>query len=170
LIFSFTIFQSRIRMKSFTNCLGKSFVVELTLATGRSVKKATGVDLLNVDDPTAVTALSADYDKLADVLWAICGDRAEANGVSQDDFFGGLDGAALAAAWAALRDAYLDFCPSSRRQTLARTIAAQLAAVGAAAAVAVELLNGPETKAAIDRAIAETADEFRSRLATIGTK
>jgi hypothetical protein len=96
------------------------------VTTIRRVRAALDVDLYQLvdDGMQALGRLVADPVRLADVLYVLCKDDADAKNISDEDFGRALAGDAITAAAEALVEELVDFFPDERsRAALRRVIA-----------------------------------------------
>lgn len=107
-------------MKSFKDGAGRTWDVEIDAWLIKQVAARTGVQLARLlDDNWALWGeLVKDPVKFVDVLFVLVGDRAEKLGVSEEQFFRGLSGDPLEAAYEAFRGAFADFSPRHLRAIL----------------------------------------------------
>ena len=106
-------------MHKFTGNDGHEWGISLNSWTAREVKKATGVDLLDLE---TLTAKLADAYVLVDVLWVMVRKEAEAAGIADEEFGRSLAGDAIEAATAAMLEEIIDFFPQPRRPVLRKAL------------------------------------------------
>lgn len=114
-------------MHTFADNLGRTWYVAVNVATIRRVRGALDVDLYQLvdDGMQALGRLVADPVRLADVLYVLCKDDADAKNISDEDFGRALAGDAITSAAEALVEELIDFFPDERsRAALRRVIAA----------------------------------------------
>lgn len=147
---------------------GQAFTLELDTPLIREVRKELDIDLVAADMSGEAKAAS-DIATLVDVLWILCREQAEKNGISADVFGRGIKGDSWEAAVLALRRAIAFFSPSSSRSIRLAQIAAEerLQRAGAAAALA-KMTDEKAMKAIEDRITAEV-DRAMSNLMTPAT-
>ncbi len=107
-------------MKSFRDNVGRTWDVEITTWSVKQVASRTGFQigsLLN-DHMAGFTELASDPVKFVDVMFVLCGEQAAKVGITEEQFFRGLTGDALEAAYEAFRGAFADFSPSHLRKIL----------------------------------------------------
>jgi hypothetical protein len=114
-------------MHTFADNLGRTWYVAVNVATIRRVRAVLDVDLYQLvdDGMQALGQLVADPVRLADVLYVLCKDDADAKNISDEDFGRALAGDAITSAAEALVEELVDFFPDERsRAALRRVIAA----------------------------------------------
>ena len=119
-------------MKSFTDNLGRTWMLVVNVAAIKRVRALCGVDLnaiVEIDkdnNPTAelLERLSTDPVLLVDVLYAVCKTECDQKGVSDEEFGAAMAGDAIEQATAALLDEVVDFFPTAKRAALQKILAA----------------------------------------------
>ena len=114
-------------MQTYADNLGRTWYVAVNVTTIRRVRAALDLDLYQLvdDGMQALGKLVADPVRLADVLYVLCKDDADAKNISDEDFGRALAGDAINAAAEALVEELVDFFPDERsRAALRRVIAA----------------------------------------------
>jgi hypothetical protein len=98
-------------MPSFTDKLGRCWVVDLTLGEIERVKAETGHDLSQpgAGDPPLLTRFQVDLSVRGAILWALCGPQARAQEIDLDGFLAGMDGPTLKASYEAVVTGLSDF-------------------------------------------------------------
>ena len=107
-------------MHTFADNLGRTWYVAINVATIRRVRAALGVDLYAMvdDGMQELGKLVSDPVRLADVLYVLCKEDAEAKNISDEDFGRALGGDAIAAA----AEALVDFFPEERSRAALRRV------------------------------------------------
>jgi len=113
-------------MKSFTDNLGRVWVVTVNVGTIKLVRALCGVDLTEIvriganDKPDfdLVSKISEDPVLLVDILYAICKTQCDTLKITADDFAAGLGGDVIATATDVFLDEVLDFFPKARREPM----------------------------------------------------
>lgn len=84
------------RMKKFHDKTGREWSIDLSFGLWRRIKADCGIDLLDVamPDGKALQQLSR-LEVLAEVLWAYVADQAASAGITREQFWDALDGAAV---------------------------------------------------------------------------
>lgn len=80
---------------SFKDTEGRSWCLDLTIASIKRVKSITDIDLLNIQDGSALLELSRDPLKLVDLLWAIIQPQANELKITDEQFGSAMGGLAL---------------------------------------------------------------------------
>lgn len=139
---------------TFSDCLGREWVLRLTLGDIPRVKDATakdgrpGIDLNAVlTDATALGRLVySDPDTLGRVLWVLVEKQADRLGVTPEGFADGFDGETLARCGDALAEAVTDFFLPRQAATVKAGLPATLAAIDQAVAAAVTEQMAPRPR------------------------
>ena len=112
-------------MRQFKDNSGRSWTVEINVATLKRVRGLTGVDLMQIIEGTLVEKFIRDPVLLCDVVYSICKPEADAAKVSDEEFGKAMAGDAIEAATNAVLDELISFCPSPRdRANLGRVLQA----------------------------------------------
>ncbi len=112
-------------MRQFKDNAGRTWTVDINVATLKRVRGLTGVDLMQVIEGTLIEKLIRDPVLLCDVVYAVCKPEADAAKVSDEEFGKAMAGDAIEAATSALLDELVGFCPSPRdRANLGRVLQA----------------------------------------------
>ena len=136
-------------MRTFTDSMGRSWSLEITVATLKRVRAVAGVDLIEAAGGTLLDRLVADPVLLGDVLYACVKPQADERKITDEDFGRSLAGDAIDHATTALLEEFVAFFPSPRRRVLERALA-KLAGWRAEALSAAEArLNDPALDAAV---------------------
>jgi hypothetical protein len=109
---------------TFHDCAGRCWDLPLTLGRASKVRKVTGVDLANVQNGRLFLDLRCTPEKLANVLWLLCEDAAQAMDppVTRSQFDDALDGDALDAARRAIANAAVALSPADKRPAFAAAL------------------------------------------------
>jgi len=112
-------------MRQFKDNAGRTWTVDINVATLKRVRGLTGVDLMQVIEGTLIEKLIRDPVLLCDVVYAVCKPEADAAKVSDEEFGRAMAGDAIEAATQAVLDELISFCPSPRdRANLGRVLQA----------------------------------------------
>jgi len=104
---------------------GRTWTVEINVATLKRVRGLTGTDLMQVIEGTLVEKLIRDPILLCDIVYAICKPEADAAKISDEEFGKAMAGDAIEAATTAVLEELVAFCPSPRdRANLGRVLQA----------------------------------------------
>jgi hypothetical protein len=84
-------------MHTFTDCKDRPWTVDLTVATLKRVREATGVNLYSLvdDGARALGELVGDPERLVGVLYVLCEPQVKERSLSPEDFGSGFRGDAL---------------------------------------------------------------------------
>jgi hypothetical protein len=114
-------------MKSFTDNAGRTWTLQINVAAVKRVRGLLGLDLYKLADDGLenLARLVSDPVELADVLYCLVKDEADARSVSDEDFGRALAGDAITLAADAFVEELIDFFPDARaRSGLKRVIQA----------------------------------------------
>lgn len=114
-------------MHSFRDNAGRTWTVVINVAVVKRVRGLVNIDLYKlVDDGfKPLAALVADPVQLADVLYCLCKDEADAKQITDEDFGRALAGDAITLAADAFVEELIDFFPDARaRASLTKVLAA----------------------------------------------
>lgn len=113
-------------MHSFVDNAGRTWVIAINVATVRRVRALVGVDIPGLIDDgfQPLGELVADPVKLADVLYCLCKEEADAKQITDEDFGRALAGDAIALAADAFVEEMIDFFQNARvRESLRKVLA-----------------------------------------------
>jgi hypothetical protein len=113
-------------MRTFRDNAGRTWTIAINVAAIKRVRALVNVDLYKlVDDGfRPLGALVGDPVQLADVLYCLCKDEADARQISDEDFGRALAGDAITLATDAFLEELIDFFPEARvRQSLRKIVA-----------------------------------------------
>ena len=119
-------------MKSFTDNAGRTWMVTVNVAAIKRVRALCGVDLNAIvemdekNNPSTklLERLSTDPVLLVDVLYAVCKNEADAQGITDEEFGMAMAGDAIDHATAALLDEVVNFFPEAKRQAFQKILSA----------------------------------------------
>lgn len=143
-------------MKTFNDNAGRSWNVEVNVATIKRVRGLTQVNLLEIIEGTLIEKLVRDPVLLCDVIYAICKPQADERNVSDEEFGRAMAGDAIEHATAALLEELVSFCPSPRdRKNLGRVLEATRKVMDKARDVVEAKLDSGALEKAAEQALAE---------------
>ena len=145
-------------LKSFTDNKGRTWMLEVTVATIKRVRALCKVDLNSIveldknNKPSAelLERLSSDPVLLVDVLYAVCKPQADKLGITDEDFGESMAGDAIEHATTALLEEVIDFFPEAKRMVMQKILSA----------------SRKFSEAARKKLEAELNDEFENRVAS----
>lgn len=114
-------------MHSFRDNAGRVWTVTINVAAIKRVRGLVGVDLYKLIDDgfKPLGALVGDPVRLADVLYCLCKDEADAKQITDEDFGRALAGDAITLAADAFVEELVDFFPDARtRASLTKVLTA----------------------------------------------
>ena len=119
-------------MKSFIDNKGRTWTLEVTVATVKRVRGLCKVDLNSIveldknNKPSAelLERLSSDPVLLVDVLFAVCKPQADKLGITDEDFGEAMAGDAIEHATSALLEEIIDFFPEAKRLVMRKILSA----------------------------------------------
>ena len=119
-------------MKSFTDNKGRTWMIEVTVATVKRVRALCKVDLNSIVEldknskPSAelLERLSSDPVLLVDVLYAVCKPQADKQNITDEDFGEAMAGDAIEHATTALLEEIVDFFPATKRLVMQKILSA----------------------------------------------
>ena len=111
-------------MRTFTDNAGRTWTVQVNVAAIKRVRGLLGVDLYKlVDDGfQALARLVSDPVQLADVLYCLVKDEADAKQIDDEEFGCGLAGDAITLAADAFVEELIDFFPDARARAGRRKV------------------------------------------------
>jgi hypothetical protein len=114
-------------MRTFNDNAGRTWTIAINVAAIKRVRGLLNVDLYKlVDDGfKPLGALVGDPVMLADVLYCLCKDEADAKAISDEDFGRALAGDAITWATDAFVEELIDFFPEARARNSLRKIVAE---------------------------------------------
>lgn len=143
-------------MASFMDKNGRTWVVEINVATIKRVRSLAGVDLLDITGGTVVQRLLFDPILLCDALFAVCKPQADAESVSDEAFGEAMAGDAIENATAALLEELVSFSPSPKdRENLRAVLTKTRAMMDRARELSTEKIESGEIEREAELAIRE---------------
>lgn len=113
-------------MASFTDSNGTTWDVSITVHSIKRVRDQFSIDLSKIlGDKDSFAGLHDDVCQLADVLFAICSEQANAKGITFETFGAALDGDSLEAARDAFNESALSFLPAKKRELMRQVLDTQ---------------------------------------------
>jgi len=110
-------------MKTFSDNTGRVWSVTINVGAVKRVRDACGVNLLDAVGGTLIQQLIDDPVLLADIVYCLVKDQADAAGITDEQFGRCLAGDAIDAATAAVLEELVDFFPLRRRTILRKALA-----------------------------------------------
>jgi hypothetical protein len=142
-------------MTTFTDALGRSWTIEITVSTLKRIRSIAGIDLMEAIGGNLLDRLVTDPILLGDVLYAAIKPQADERKISDDDFGRSLSGDAIDTATTALLEEFVSFFPMPRRRVLEKVLA-KLAAWRAQAITAAEArIDDPSLEQTVQAALAK---------------
>lgn len=114
-------------MRSFKDSKDRQWSINFNIGAAIQIKQQTGYDLLKMatdeDDQMPVLELLLSDITVAEVIRAVVSDQLAEKNVTQDDFFGSLDGKCFADASTAFMEELKDFFQQSGKTAMVEIIA-----------------------------------------------
>jgi len=143
-------------MATFTDADGREWVIDIDVNALRRVKKRLDLKLMDVIGGETLDRLADDPVLLVDMLYVLCEEQAQRDGVSDAEFGRAMRGDALDAAVSAFLEALADFCPSRKGTILRRLIATGKGAEDRILATAEEMLTSGEVDRLLSGSLSPT--------------
>lgn len=110
-------------MRSFKDCDGLEWQVNVTIDAVKRVRDVLKFDLLDLDKGKSIESLIDDPIMLCDVLYVVCSEQVAKRGKTDADFGRAMAGDSLDDAVTALLEELVNFFPSRKRHVLAKALA-----------------------------------------------
>jgi hypothetical protein len=112
-------------MRIFKDTLQRDWDVSIDVNAIKRVRDLAKFELFSIveNEGASILALRDDYEKLANILYAICEPQCRARGISDEDFGRGIAGDCFEIAWQEIIGGMGDFFPVGRRRILATAAA-----------------------------------------------
>lgn len=148
----------------FTDLRERVWRLELNYALAKRLRDVTGLDFVNYHDGKALLAIHESDEKLVQVLWLLCQERAVELGVDEEDFGRGLGGEALEVAITALEEALVSFSRPAKRQAIEAIREKAHELVAAQQNLAATKIRSPKFQRALEKKIHSVSDEIDRRI------
>lgn len=102
-------------MKTFVDNNGKTWTVTVNVGTVKRVKDLLGINLIEAITGDLIEKVETDICLFVDILYVVCKEQAQANGISDEKFGTLLGGDSLEKATDAFLDQLIDFFPQAKR-------------------------------------------------------
>lgn len=147
-------------MHTFEDDKGRTFCLQVNVASLKEIKQRVGIDLLVLldGDNKPLTKLVSHPVKLVDALYLLSKEDCDGQGISDEDFGRGLGGEAIERATNAFLQALIDFFPRGQRTLMRELLAKSDEAEARILQTGIERLNSPKTNQLFD-ALAKKAEE-----------
>lgn len=109
-------------MKTFTDCMGRTWTVTINVGTIKRVKTMLGINLLEAITDDLAEKLKNDVCLLVDVLYVICKNEADVKNITDENFGEAMAGDVLENATNAFLDELIDFFPAEKKMILRKAI------------------------------------------------
>jgi hypothetical protein len=109
-------------MKTFKDNAGRTWTVDVNIATVKRVKSLLKIDLLDVVEGKLLDELSLNPVLLCDVVYAICKPDADKQNIDDEQFGYAMAGDAVELATTALLEELVDFFPDAKRRVLRKAM------------------------------------------------
>lgn len=154
--------------RRFEDTEGRSWLLDLNVATIEAVRKETGCDLLN-DIQKTYEELSSNLRLFVDVLYVVVKPQCDDKGISDEEFGRGLSGDVLDHASQILLEAIIDFFPKHQRAATRMMLAKLEETALRAEKTMIDKISDPKVEAAIDRELERSGDSFLKSLESLGS-
>ncbi len=144
-------------MKTFKDNAGRTWTVEVNIATVKRVRSLVNIDLMDIinkdDHENLMNRLTLDPILMCNVVYAICKPDADKINVDDENFGRAMAGDAIGHAYMALMEELVDFFPEEKRQVLHKALLKQKQVEKKAAKAARLYIENPELDKKIDAEI-----------------
>lgn len=148
-------------MKSFTDSKNRKWIVNVDFAAIKRVQALCNLDLTSIISVTAngkpnvdvLSRLGEDVLLAGSVLYAICKPECDTAGISEDDFYLGLNGDVLETATETMLNEIVDFFPEAKRLALRKIMANAQRINNRARKELMQILDSPEFEKLLDQQI-----------------
>jgi hypothetical protein len=149
-------------MHSFTDKRDRTWQLDVNVDAVEQIRTECQIDLLEATDPEAhlLDRLAENPVKLVAMLYVLCREQAEADGVTPRDFGRAMGGEAIDRAAEAFEKALVDFFPRLRRLLLGKALEKTRATKAAAVDRAVAYMESPAFAQKLDRLLSELDRRF----------
>jgi hypothetical protein len=147
-------------MQTFTDIHGRTWTVAISIGTVKRVKNRLGIDMLDIQP---FMKQVQDIMTLCDVLYVVCQDEAEKNGMTDEQFASVLAGPTLRTAREAFMEAFLAFFPDPKIGAKLRVVKDKYNAVGDRMLALVEK-KMPQIVNRIDREVENVLAEMEKQI------
>lgn len=119
-------------MKTFNDTKGQTWTVEINVAAGRRCRTLADTNIYGLveNNFAGLAELATDYERLVNVLFALCKEEAESRGVDDEAFAALMGGDALWEGYLAFREELIDFFPDRRRRAALKKVVEKGDALG----------------------------------------
>jgi hypothetical protein len=145
----------RLCMHAFTDALGRSWTIEITVTSLKRIRALSGIDLLEAISGTLLDRLVTDPVLLGDVLYAAIKPQADERKITDEDFGRSLAGDTIDTATSALLEEFVSFFPMPRRRVLEKVLAKLAAWRAQAITVAEARIDDPMLEQTVQAALAK---------------
>lgn len=157
-------------MKKFSDKNGKSYVIDVNVASIQAVKVGADIDLFRVTDKDVVDSLLGDVEKTVQVIWSLveCEPANKATLPTATEFGRGMSGDSLEAATDLFWEDLADFFPSRQRSILKKLLATSKELADMAMDRVDKRISSPELRkaaeASVDKMMAEMDHDLHKHL------
>jgi hypothetical protein len=140
-------------MKTFTDNLGRTWSITITVDTVKRVRSLLSVNLLDAAGGKLLEQLATDPVLLCDVIYVVVKPDADTKNITDVEFGRAMAGDAIASATSALLEELVDFFPTPKRTPLRKALAKMKAFEMKALKLAEERLDSPELNKRLENAL-----------------
>jgi hypothetical protein len=153
-------------VRTFKDTAGRTWSLSLNILNAKKLRDTLAIDLFDENVGETIARLSGDPVLLADVLFLIVKDEADAKGISDEDFGSALGGDVITTATESFLEELVDFYPEKKRAILQGLLVKINQAEERLMDETIEMIGSE----AMDRFIEEQITEMKSRLDSSGNK
>ena len=153
-------------MRTFKDTAARTWSLSLNISIAKRLRDELKIDLFDENVGETIARLSGDPVLLADVLFLMVKDEADAKNITDEDFGSALGGDTITTATDSFLEELIDFYPEKKRAILQGLLSKINQAEERLMTETIEMIDSDS----MDRFIEEQIQEMRGRLNTSGDK
>ena len=153
-------------MRTFKDTAARTWSLSLNISVAKRLRDELEIDLFDENVGETIARLSGDPVLLADVLFLMVKDEADAKNITDEDFGSALGGDTITTATDSFLEELIDFYPEKKRAILQGLLSKINQAEERLMTETIEMIDSDS----MDRFIEEQIQEMRGRLNTSGDK
>ncbi len=153
-------------MRTFKDTAARTWSLSLNISVAKRLRDELKIDLFDENVGETIARLSGDPVLLADVLFLMVKDEADAKNITDEDFGSALGGDTITTATDSFLEELIDFYPEKKRAILQGLLSKINQAEERLMTETIEMIDSDS----MDRFIEEQIQEMRGRLNTSGDK